>query len=304
MSATALSALDLPPVTAQGAALGLAALLVGLALAWLVRRVTEPILRHRGRSDSAAEVFARIAAWVVLGLGIGAALTITFPSVKPVDIVGGVGVLSIAAGIAFQTVLGNMFAGLVILSRDKYRVGDQIAVEGYRGTISAMRLTSASIRTFDGRLVVIPNSILHSKVVTVQTGYEAVRTTVEIDLDDRADLQAACEVAEEAMRSVPSVLPDPPPQALLTSIGTATVRVELRFWSGARQLETREAQHLVIREVLAALVREGIPTGSDVQTIDPGPKALDLLIGRFEKTSAQGAPAANHAAEEDLRRLP
>ncbi|HRY11639.1 MAG TPA: mechanosensitive ion channel [Candidatus Nanopelagicales bacterium] len=88
-----------------------------------MRRLTEPLLRRRGRSDSSAAVFARLASWVFLALGVGAALTITFPSVKPVHIVGGVGVLSIAAGIAFQTVLGNMFAGIVILGKDKYRVG-------------------------------------------------------------------------------------------------------------------------------------------------------------------------------------
>jgi len=169
------------------------------------------LLRRRGRSDSSAAVFARLASWVFLALGVGAALTITFPSVKPVDIVGGVGVLSIAAGNAFQTVLGNMFAGIVILGKDKYRVGDQMAVEDYRGTVAAMRLTSATIRTFDGRLVVIPNSILHSTVVTVQTGYEAVRTTVELDLDDRADLQRACDIAEKAMQRLPTVLADPAP---------------------------------------------------------------------------------------------
>ncbi|MCO5308966.1 MAG: mechanosensitive ion channel family protein [Austwickia sp.] len=296
MPTTIVRALDLPPVTLAGVGLGVVAIVVAGCLGWAVRRVLQPLLHHQGRSQSSAAVFARLASWVVVALGVSAALTITFPSVKPVDIVGGVGVFSIAAGIAFQTVLGNMFAGIVILGRDKYRVGDQIAVEDYRGTVSAMRLTSATIRTFDGRLVVIPNSILHSKIVTVQTGYEAVRTTVDLDLDDRADLQQACEIAEAAMRALPAVLAEPPPQALLTSVGTATVRVELRFWSGARQLETREAQHQVIREVLRALAREGIPTGSDVQTIDPGPKALELLTEHGVRPTVPtglGGPAAD-----------
>lgn len=269
--------IELPPVTPAGLALGAAAILVGVALAWLMRRLVTALLRRRGRGESSAGVFGRLTGWLVIALGIGAGLTIAFPSVKPVDVIGGVGILTIAAGIAFQTVLGNMFAGIVILARDKFRVGDQIAVEDYRGSVSSMGLTSAAIRTFDGRLVLIPNAVLHSSVVTVQTGYEAVRTTVEVDLDDQADLQRACGVCEAAMLTVPVVHEDPAPQALLTSIGTATVRVELRFWSGARQLETREAQHAVIREVLAALAAEGIATGSDVVTMDPGPKALGAL---------------------------
>lgn len=77
-----------------------------------------------------------------------------------------------------------------------------------------------------------------------------------------------------------------PPQSLLTSIGTAPVKVELRFWSGARQLETREAKHLVIREVLAAFAREDVRTGSEVLTIDPGPAAVDLIAGRLPSPRA------------------
>ena len=267
----------LPPVTWESASLGAAALVIGLALAWVVCRVTDVVLRKRGRSTSSARVFSQLAYWVVVALTFSAALTIVFPSIKPVNVIGGVGVLSIAAGIAFQTVLGNMFAGIVILARDKYRVGDQIDVEDHRGTVVDMQLSSATIRTFDGRLVVVPNAVLHSSIVTVQTGYEAVRTTVKLDLDKTTDLQRACDLAESTMRALPVVLEDPPPQALLTSIGTATVRVELRFWSGARQLETREAQHLVIRDVLDTFAREGIATASAVQPLDLGPRAVDLI---------------------------
>ncbi|HRY11640.1 MAG TPA: hypothetical protein P5544_16870 [Candidatus Nanopelagicales bacterium] len=84
----------------------------------------------------------------------------------------------------------------------------------------------------------------------------------------------------------PRSSPIPRPRPLLTSIGTAPVKVELRFWSGARQLETREAKHLVIREVLAAFAREDVRTGSEVLTIDPGPAAVDLIAGRLPRPRA------------------
>src|SRR5690606_12129448 len=123
-------------------------------------------------------------------------------------------VLTIAAGIAFQTVLGNMFAGIVILARDKFRVNDQIAVRDVAGTVTAVSLTSTTVRTYDGRLVLIPNAVVHSEIVTVQTGYEQVRSTVSLDIDDSADLDAAVRAAHEAMASVPAVGKEPPPQAL------------------------------------------------------------------------------------------
>jgi hypothetical protein len=55
------------------------------------------------------------------------------------------------------------------------------------------------------------------------------------------------------MNGTPEVLHDPPPEALLGAVGNGTVDIELRFWSGARQLETREA----LRAFKAQSVRDG-----------------------------------------------
>lgn len=273
-------AVDLPPITWAGVGFGATAVAIGFLLSLIVRLGVRRLLLWRGRGPASATVFGRLAAWLMLSLGILAALTIVFPSVKPVDILGGVGVVSIAAGIAFQTVLGNMFAGIVLLARDRFRVGDQVGVAEHRGTIVSMGLTSSSMRTFDGRLVLIPNAVLHSEVVTVQTGFEQVRTSVGLDVDDASDLVHACQVAEQAMLSEPLLMDTPQPRALLTEVGTTTVRIELRFWSGATQLETREATHHVIARVLAAFTEHGVATGSDVIVIEPGT--------RFERVLTRG----------------
>ncbi|WP_237566030.1 mechanosensitive ion channel family protein [Ornithinimicrobium cerasi] len=283
-----LHALELPPVTWLGAGLGLGVLLVGLLLGQLVRTAVSRWLSWRGRSESSARVFGRLVSWLVGALAVGVALAVTFPSIRPVNVLGGLGVISIAAGIAFQTVLGNMFAGIVILTRDRFRVGDQISVLDHRGTVVDMGLTSTSVRTFDGRLVLVPNGTLHSEIVTVQTGFEHVRSSVVVDLADDGDLDRAAEVAVAAMHAAPQVLDEPAPEAFLTSVGTATVQMELRFWSGARQLETKEATHAVVVAVLRAFAEHGVAAGSDVVTIDAGPRLARLL--RPEDGSGDGSP--------------
>ena len=270
-------ALALPAVTGDAVLLGLAIIVGGWGLSRIVRWVTSRVLRWRGRSRSASTMFGSLGAAVTVLLSLAAALTVVFPSVKPVNALGGIGVLSIAAGIAFQTVLGNMFAGLVILARDIFRVGDQIAVGEVAGTVSEINLTSTVLRTFEGRKALIPNSVVHSDVVTVQTGYEQVRSTVTLDIDDRSDLALAVRAAESAMLEVPAVLDEPAPQALLQGVGSATVRMDLRFWSGSRQMETRVAQHEVIVAVLRALAEAEVATGSDVLVVEGGPRLLTAL---------------------------
>lgn len=133
------------------------------------------------------------------------------------------------------------------------------------------------MRTFDGRLVLIPNATLHSEVVTVQTGFEQVRTSVRLDVDACNDLRQVCRIAEEAMRAALMVMDEPRPRALLTSVGAGNVIIELRFWSGATQLETREATHEVISDVLAAFDANDIVTYSDVVVLEPGSRLEEVL---------------------------
>jgi small-conductance mechanosensitive channel len=274
-----LGGLDLPAVTGAGLALSGATLVVAVVLGQLCRLLLTRVLCWRGRSPSSARVFGRLSSWVITLLGVAAALTILFPSVQPVNILGGVGIISIAAGIAFQTVLGNMFAGIVILARDRFRVGDQIAVEEHRGNVVQMGLTSTSIRTFDGRLVLVPNSTLHSRTVTVQTGFEHVRGTVTLVLAPSADLDHAVQVALAALAQVPEVYADPPPQARLAGVEPGAVTMEVQYWSGARQLETKEATHAVIRALLTAAQEHDLALADGSTAITLGRPATPPTVG-------------------------
>lgn len=282
--------INVPDVTWQAFAAGLGTLVAFVAIGWLVRWIVVRVLTWRHRGPSAVSVFSLLAQWLIILLGIGAALTIVFPSVRPVDILGGLGVISIAAGIAFQTVLGNMFAGIMILWRGRFRVGDQIGVQDVRGTVTDISLNSTTVQTFDGRQVLIPNQVMHSHLVTVQTGYEYVRTSVEVQIDAAADPTRARRIAIEAMESVPTVSEEPMPQALLTTLDKGALTLELRFWSGARQLETREAQHAVISSVLAAFIDADVRLADEIQTIEAGP---DLLV------ALANLPGATPTTEND-----
>ena len=83
-------------------------------------------------------------------------------------------------------------------------------------------------------------------------------------------------------------------QALATEVTTGAVTTELRFWSGARQLETREARDAVIRSVLRAFTAEGIPLASDVITVEAG-VTLDETVRRAGQARSPEDPSADTA---------
>lgn len=276
--------LDLPPIEPRQLAIGAAVIVVGLLVARLLRVVVRWWLARR-HTRSYARVFSTLAAFGLGALGVGAGLTIAFPSVQPVDVLGGLGIVSVAIGIAFQNVLANLFAGVLILVREPFTAGDQIAVGDVRGTVEEVNLRETVVRTFDGRRVLVPNSTVHGEILTVQTGYTHIRTTVVIGVDYATDLPRARSVALDAVRGVPGVADEPPPQCLLTELAASTINFELRFWSGARQLEALETRDRVIESVTRALIDTGVDMPADIRVLQPSSDFMaairrGLLTGR------------------------
>ena len=281
--------LNLPPIEPRQLALGAAVIIVGLIVAKLLRVVTRWVWARR-HTPSYARVFSTLAQWAFGLLATGAGLTVAFPSVEPVDVLGGLGIVSVAIGIAFQNVLANLFAGLLILVREPFRAGDQIAVSDVRGTVEEVNLRETVVRTFDGRRVLVPNSTVHGEVLTVQTGYSHIRTTVVVGVDYATDLAMARSVVLAAVAAVPGVAEEPSPQCLLTELAPSTINFDVRFWSGARQLEALETRDRVIESVARALTDAGVEMPPDIRQVQP---TRDLAALMAETPTARRRAATN-----------
>ena len=128
-------------------ATALAVLVVGWVAGAITRRLVRPQLRRR-RAPSFSAVVSKLIGWAVGVAGTIVAVTIAFPSVQPVDVLAGLGVFSIAAGLAFQDILSNLLAGLLLIFRQPFVSGDQIAVGEHEGTVEEISIRETSIRTF------------------------------------------------------------------------------------------------------------------------------------------------------------
>lgn len=73
------------------------------------------------------------------------------------------GVLGIVAGIAAQSSLSNLFAGLQIAFGDTVRIGDTVVVDKEWGRVEEITLTFLTVRTWDERRITMPVSYFTSK---------------------------------------------------------------------------------------------------------------------------------------------
>lgn len=245
--------------------LGIAAAVV--LVFWLLAVVLRSLLRRRftrTRTPSFAEVMSRVIGVLVVVLGVLAAITLTFPSVQPVDMLASLGFFSVAVGFAFQDILENLLAGILLLLRQPFRGGDQVDLAGMRGTVEEITIRETRVRTFDGELLIVPNADVYKNRILVQTAYPAKRWAVRVGVGYDDDLDAARAAAIAAVHGVDDVLDAPPPSALLVDLGMSTVVIEVQFWTGSRQGDGLQTRDRVIDAVKREMDAAEVSMPSDI----------------------------------------
>ncbi len=113
--------------------------------------------RHRRKIKTQVLTLRRIVVAIVVVLGAAAAL-MTFPSFSDIGktLFASAGVLTVVAGLAAQTSLGSVFAGIQIAFSDAIRVGDVVVLEEEWGRIEEITLTYVVVHVWDERRLVLP----------------------------------------------------------------------------------------------------------------------------------------------------
>lgn len=115
--------------------------------------------RHRRRAKTQITTLRRLVIAIVVLFGAAAAL-MTFPAFANIGttLFASAGVLSVVAGLAAQTSLGSVFAGMQIAFSDAIRVGDVVVLEDEWGRIEEITLTYVVVQLWDQRRLVLPTT--------------------------------------------------------------------------------------------------------------------------------------------------
>jgi small-conductance mechanosensitive channel len=112
------------------------------------------------------------------------------------------------------------------------------------GTVQAVETRATLVKTFAGKLVIIPNTDIYTNSVTVNTAYDLRRVEIMVPVGMGADLGAAIEVFRNAAASVEHVLGDPPVDVLPWEFSQNNVNIRVRWWTKSQrtyEVRTRAA---------------------------------------------------------------
>ncbi|WP_124055369.1 mechanosensitive ion channel family protein [Arcanobacterium ihumii] len=124
-------------------------------------KMRESSERRAKRVQTQTQILNRVIVVVIWILGIGGVL-LTFPSARTAgaSLFASAGLVSVVAGLAAQTTLGNVFAGLQLAFSDSIRVGDIVFYKNNYTTVEEITLTYVVLAVWDGRRIIVPSSLM------------------------------------------------------------------------------------------------------------------------------------------------
>jgi len=272
-----------------GIAIGLSA----LALFWWLggfARGAASALAARATSDTNLIKLAGSltrTGFIVFGALVGSA--IVFPGFGAGDIVGVLGLTSVAVGFAFKDVFQNFLAGILILARRPFLIGDQVRIGEVSGEVEEISFRNTAIRAFDAQLVLVPNAQLFTDVVTVVDEHSSRRSTLMTGVSYDADLREAKRVILRALTDCERVHAEPEPGVFVQAHGDHAVAMEVLFWHGSTVMEARVALDEVALRVKEALDDAGIGIPFPQRTLHLGGALESALAHPRLGGTARGA---------------
>lgn len=241
---------------------GLLILILFAIIAYALKRSVDAYFQRKDRIDL-GRLLADVAFWAFLILGFLVALTIITPSLKPVDLISGLGIGSLAIGFAFKDILQNWLAGLLILLRLPFRRGDQIEVGGLEGTVQRIEPRATIIRTFDGKDIVIPNTKIYTSEVTIQTSQPKRRVEMDITVGYDYEVELIRNIITEALKPIEEIHDDPAPQILCWELGSTSLGIKIRWW-----IKSERSQEVISRARAVQAIKEAFQA-NDIDPTDP-----------------------------------
>lgn len=198
----------------------------------------------------------RIMIFIVLIAGVGAALSYFEESATVgLSFLFSAGAFSVILGIAAQSVLSNILAGIQIAVTEPVRIGDNVVFDGQWGWVEEITYTYVTIRTWDKRRLVVPHSYFLSKPVE---NWSKIAPQMIMPIYLYADFRVPVEAVRQRLAEILEEKKDwdrsMPPSLYVTSVTDQVV--ELRALVSGRDPLTAWYLHAEVREDLVGFLQD------------------------------------------------
>ncbi len=215
-------------------------------------------LNKIGMKSVLVELITTVTSGLLWMIGIIVACGIIFPSITPGKILTALGLGSIAIGFAFKDIFENFMAGVLIILREPFHIGDVIEVDDVSGVVETISIRDTVIIDLDQEKIVIPNAMLFKNKVRVFTAYEKRRASIICGIAYGEDIEKAKRCMEKALKGISTISTDHKVEIKAIEFNSSSIDIQILWFTDSKPSEIRESKDQVITAIKKALDADGI----------------------------------------------
>jgi small conductance mechanosensitive channel len=240
-------------------------MVVASYLARMAGQLVKRALTRRKADAGVTTLLVNLTRWSIIGTGLFFSVSL-FTNVS--SLLTALGLVGFAVSFAFQDVLKNLVAGIIILIQHPFNVGEAVFLNGYEGTVVAISSRMTEIESFDGRFVMVPNANSISNPIINYTRSPQRRIELPMRLAYETDLKTLRDTIVAAVREVPGYLDLPSPMIIFDTAGELSLGLTVYFWVDVNVLGSALfAKDRGYEVITKALLEKGISMPVPVQSM-------------------------------------
>ncbi len=227
----------LPTLTIGSIQITIVALLVALAVVavtWIFARFAGRAIERffDGHKSSYQEkslnigILVKILIWII-----GLELALHFLGIRLSTLFAASAFFALGAGFAIKNVVENFLSGGIIRIENSIRVGDMISVQGKWLTVRHLGARTVEAATFDGEMVLIPNSMIAESIIQNMTRRDhSCRVELDVGVAYECDLKLVRKTLENTVNNLDWTSDMRPPVVYLDAFGDSAVIYKIYVW--------------------------------------------------------------------------
>ncbi|HSR70244.1 MAG TPA: mechanosensitive ion channel family protein [Acidobacteriota bacterium] len=145
-------------------------------------------------------------------------------------LLGAAGIFSLAIAFASQTSVSNIISGIFLATEKTFKPGDLLTVSGFTGEVISVDTLSVKLRTFDNRLVRIPNENMIKTEMQNFTAFPLRRIDLNVSVAYKEDLKRVRQILLDIATEHPLVLQEPKSLVILAGFGASSIDILFAIW--------------------------------------------------------------------------
>ncbi len=208
---------------------------LGMIVARIISRGINCVLVARHIDKTVADFLSALVRYGIIAFTLIAALGRI--GVQTASVIAVLGAAGLAVGLALQGSLSNLAAGVLLVIFRPFRAGEFVDLGGVMGTVLNVQSFSTTLKSADGKIVVVPNGKIIAGNIVNFSREPVRRNEFIIGVAYDADVDEVIALLEEVVKSDPRVLQDMGLQIGLNELAASSLNFVVRCWSNSGDLQ-------------------------------------------------------------------